>query len=524
MTKISRSIGALLLAAALATSACSTDTGEGKPEASTKGTPQTPDSPRAAENRAVVIARQDPGTLDYTTNLQTALVLWIPGNVVETLLKRDPEGNIGPGVAEFEVGEDGKQYVFTIRDNQFSDGAKVTAEDVLFSLEAMKNSAIANHAAAYVQVDTMKVTGDAEVTVELKQPSQAFFQGVAGIAGLIQPEAQAGSIATNPMGSGPFKLEEYTPNSRMVFSRNENYKGTAPALEEIEVRIITDGAAALNALKSGEADMMPVINNDLFERLKSDKMEEQLTLIENPARGEKQYLALNSEGPTTANAEARQAFARSVNRAQIIESLNASWAMIPTCDYGLTSESWVSEESDETCPYPADLAAAGDLATSVGLTEDVTEFVSLSDVPDLSLPADVLVEQFKAAGIQIERNPIDLARYSQLIFQGRPPQFGVTNMSDPAPITQFTCPDPAASGWTTYCSKEFTDLVEKADLATSVKEYNELLGKANEQLKKDAYIVPLSATVGIGLAHPKLAGADAASVIFGEVPLEQLSW
>lgn len=482
------------------------------------------DSPRKAENRAVLIARQDPGTLDYTTSPKTAVLMWIPGNVVEPLLQRTADAEIGPGIADFKVDASRKTYVFTVGENKFSDGSAITAADVLYSLETMKSSPVANNSGAYAQVESMAVTGVAEVTVKLKQPSQAFLQGMAGVAGSIQPKAAASSVATKPIGSGPYQLEEYTLNSRMVFSKNPNYQGPAPALSEIEVRIITDGAAVINKLKSGEADAVPLVASDLFERIKSEGLDKTLTLIENPKRGEKLYVPLNAGGKHTKDPLVRQAIARSLDRGQIITALNADWAMTPTCGYGLASDPWFAEESASTCPYPSDAAAAKELATTLGLNSAPTEFVSLSDVPDLSLPADVLIEQFKASGIQIERNAIDLARYSQLIFQGRPPQFEISVMSGPEDITQFVCPDPKKASWTTYCSAEFTKLVEKADTAPTVKEYSELLKAANEQLKKDAVIVPLAATAGIGLAHPGLKGTDAPSMVNAEVRFASLAW
>ncbi|MBL8594863.1 MAG: ABC transporter substrate-binding protein, partial [Devosia sp.] len=57
-------------------------------------------SPRAAENKVVLIARQDPGTLDYVTSGLTALRLWIPANVVEPLVYFNKDGSVEPGVAE----------------------------------------------------------------------------------------------------------------------------------------------------------------------------------------------------------------------------------------------------------------------------------------------------------------------------------------------------------------------------------------------------------------------------------------
>lgn len=518
-------LAAVFACAALAFTACGSGGNEGGNDDNNGGNTQAVgESPRKAEDKLILIARQDPGTLDYTQSPQTALLLWIPGNIVEPLLAMDEEGNIGPGLAEYEVDDSLTEYTFTLKPNQFSNGEDVTVDDVVYSMTTMQESPVANWAAAYEQVESIEATGDDQVTVKLAQPSQAFFQGMASVPGLIQPEASASEIATNPIGTGPYQLEEYTQNARIRLTVNPNFQGDEPAIKEVEVRIVTDGAAAINALQSGEVDGMPIINNDLWERLRSEGLDQKLTLLQNPAMGERQFLILNSTVPALESPEARAAFAAAVDRDQIIAALNADWAMFPTCDYGLETDPWVKEANEENCPTPPDPAAAQDYANESGLSAETVQFVSLSDVPDLALPADILIEQFKGAGIQIEREAIDLARYSQTIFQGRPPQFEVTNMSDPADITQFTCSNPEEAGWTTYCSEEFTALVEQADAAPTIDEYHELLGQANEQLKKDAVIVPLTYTLGIGLAHPDLAESDAGATIFQEIPVFKMSW
>lgn len=128
-------------------------------------------------------------SLDYTKSLQTALLNWIPGNVVEPLLSKDDNGEVGPGLADFEVNPERTEYTFTIGDNSFSDGSKITASDVVFSLNTMKESPIANWASAYTQVSSIEELDENRVKVTLKQPSQAFIQGMTSVPGLIQPEA-----------------------------------------------------------------------------------------------------------------------------------------------------------------------------------------------------------------------------------------------------------------------------------------------------------------------------------------------
>ena len=99
-------------------------------------------------------------------------------------------------MAEFwEVSDDQTRYTFTIRDTAFFNGAPVTVHGVVYSLTAMQESPISDYAAAHAIVMSIEATEDRQVTVTLSRPSQACFQGMGGMAGLIQP---GGARATSP--------------------------------------------------------------------------------------------------------------------------------------------------------------------------------------------------------------------------------------------------------------------------------------------------------------------------------------
>jgi peptide/nickel transport system substrate-binding protein len=465
--------------------------------------PAVAKSPRESQDKVVLIARQDPGTLDYVKSNLTALRLWIPANVVEPLVYFDKDGTAQPGVAEkWDISDDKLTYTFHIRDTTFSDGSPVTADDVVYSLQTMSQSPVVSNAAAFEAVTDIAKTDDKTVTVTLSHPSQAFWHGMGSMAGLIQPKAAAGDIATKPIGTGPYKLVEYVSNDHLVFTANDKYWGDQPAIKDVEVRIITDGTAALNAMQAGEADSFPVITIDLWERLTKDGFDKKFKLITFPQVGEPTYAVINSKIPL----EERQTIAKVFDRQALNDAYGAPWGAENTCTFALPNRSYYAPENEQTCPYPFDLDAATAEVAEKGYADSPLEFASLSDVPDLSLPADLMIPEMQAAGFQVNRNAIDLARYSQLIFQGKPPQFDVTVMSGSDDPTAFVCTDPAKAGWTTYCSADYSKAMADADAATTEEGYQENMAKAADILRKDAVIVPLIAKKGVGLFHPDLAG------------------
>jgi peptide/nickel transport system substrate-binding protein len=462
-------------------------------------------SPRAAENKMVLVARQDPGTLDFVKSNLTAMRLWIPANVVEPLVYFNKDGSVEPGVAEsWTISDDKKTYTFKIRETTFSDGAPVTAEDVIYSLNTMKGSPVVDYAAAYEAVTAIEKVDDRTVKVTLSRPSQNFWRGMGAISGLIQPEANAANIATNPIGTGPYKLANYTTNSTFEFAANPTYWGKKPAIDNVTVRIITDGTAGLNALEAGEVDSLPVITIDLWEQLSKRELDKKFALVTYPQVGEPTYAVLNQK----LDKELRETIARTLDRQSYNDAFGAAWGAENTCTFALPNQVWYSPENAETCPFPYDMEGAMATIAEKGYGSTPLEYASLSDVPDLSLPADIMVPSMQAAGFNVTRNAIDLARYSQLIFQGRPPQFDVTIMSGDANPVQWACPDAAKAGWSTYCSPEYTKALADADVALTDEDYAAQMKKSADILRKDAVIVPLIAKKGVGLFDPDLKGFE----------------
>jgi len=460
-------------------------------------------SPRAEQDAIVMIARQDPGTLDYVKSNLTALRLWIPGNVVEPLVYFEADGTVAPGVAEsWTISDDGTVYTFTIRDTVFSDGTPVTVDDVIFSMNAMSESPVVPYAAAYNAVESIEALDDRTVQVTLSRPSQNFWRGMGDVSGVVQPAARAGEIATNPIGTGPYRLVEYVSNSNLTLEANPNYWGEAPAISDVVIRVVTDGTAGLNALAAGEVDAIPVITIDLWEQLVSRGLDEDYTLVTYPQVGEPTYAVINQ----AIEPEMRQAIAKTLDRQAFNDAFGASWGAENTCTFGLPHMSWYEPSSEETCPYPFDFAGAMEDVAANAYGDIELEYVSLSDVPDLSLPADVMVPMMQAAGFNVRRNAIDLARYAQIIFQGRPPQFDVTIMSGPGDLIQWACPTPEDAGWSTYCSEKFTEKLLAADAVATAEENEALLREASAILREEAVIVPLIAKLGVGLLHPELEG------------------
>lgn len=138
------------------------------------------------------------------------------------LMKRDNSGTLIPDLAEsFSVSPDGKVYTFTLKENlYFHDGSKVTADDIVYTVEMVQNPLVKSPIKTNWEGITVKKDSDRTVSFTLKQRYVSFLENTTlGILpkklwGSLTPEQfPLSDLNTKPVGSGPYKMDGITKNS-----------------------------------------------------------------------------------------------------------------------------------------------------------------------------------------------------------------------------------------------------------------------------------------------------------------------
>jgi peptide/nickel transport system substrate-binding protein len=182
--------------------------------------------------------------------------------VQDTILRFGPDGSLQPSIASAWEAPDPLTYIYTIRgDAKFSNGDPVTAADVAYSLNLHLDPKVGSQVAALLgSVASITADGD-KVTVKLKEPSSLWKFMPASIAGYVWEKSSVEANLANygtpqvlPIGSGPYKVTEYVPDSHVTLERNPAYTGTAPQFDKITFRIIPDDQTRLLAMRAGEID------------------------------------------------------------------------------------------------------------------------------------------------------------------------------------------------------------------------------------------------------------------------------
>ena len=174
-----------------------------------------------------------------------------------------------PALAEEFTTRDATTWVFKLRKGVvFHDGKPLVPADVVFSLMRHKDPATASKAKALAdQIEDVKATGPNEVTIRLTAPNA----DLPVILGTFHFHiVKDGTTDFNAgIGTGPYKVKEFKPGVRSIAVRNDAYwKPGRPFLDEIEYVGIGDEGARVNALLSGDLDLVGSVNPRSVQRVR----------------------------------------------------------------------------------------------------------------------------------------------------------------------------------------------------------------------------------------------------------------
>ena len=192
----------------------------------------------------------------------------------DALVKPMPGQPRAPGLAEsWSVSKDGLVYEFVLRKGAlFHNGDPVTADDVKFSLDRYRGTAVK---ALRERVAAVETPDPGRVRIRLKQPWPDFltFYTNATGAGWIVPRKYVEKVGDEgfkkaPVGAGPYKFVSFTPGVELVLEAFEQYWRKSPTVKRLVLRVIPDESTRLAALKRGEVDIAYSIRGELAEELR----------------------------------------------------------------------------------------------------------------------------------------------------------------------------------------------------------------------------------------------------------------
>lgn len=252
MRKVNKlALAAAGLAACLFLSACGGTAGSSQSSSPSQGgTSQTASQPTNGKSTLIVGEQFDLASIDPAGGmLDDTQVL-----VYEALVGIDADFNQVPALAEsWAMSDDGTEWTLNLRKNvTFHDGEPFNADAVVKNLERLAGYPLTSI------IDNMQVLDDHTLVLTLSQPSYTVPSELARTTmSMVSPAAfNEDGVVMEAAGTGPYKLDSWTPDAEYSFVANEAYWGGAPALKAVTFKVITDPQARALALTSGEIDMM----------------------------------------------------------------------------------------------------------------------------------------------------------------------------------------------------------------------------------------------------------------------------
>ena len=184
----------------------------------------------------------------------------------DTLVTLDASGVAHPGLAEsWEISDDNLSYAFTISEGiTCHDGSAFTPEDVVFTFDRARDPETKNpRLAQYGPIESATAEGNV-VTVTMTEPYGPFmsYLGSFSIPMMCQSSVTADG-GFEPVGTGPFKLVDWSRNDHITLAANDTYQNYNPLIEnpgrpyvdELKLVVIPEAVARMAALRSGEVDL-----------------------------------------------------------------------------------------------------------------------------------------------------------------------------------------------------------------------------------------------------------------------------
>lgn len=286
---------------------------------------------QAASAKSITMSwPRDIGTMNPHTYNPSQL--FAQSMIYEPLVSYQKDGKLEPALAEsWTISDDGKVYTFKLRQGvKFSDGTPFNAEIVKKNFDSiMKNKKTHSWLGIVSVLGKTEVVDDHTFRMALTEPYYPVLQDLSvvrpfrflGAAGF-PDDGDTSKGIKEPVGTGPWMLADYKQDEYAVFKRNPNYWGTAPAFDQITVKIIPDAETRVLAFEKGDLDLIygeGVISLDAFQQLREN--DKYVSELSDPV-GTRDLL-LNSSNPKLSDVRVRKALQQGFNKKAMVEGVTS---------------------------------------------------------------------------------------------------------------------------------------------------------------------------------------------------------
>lgn len=522
----SKKVMALLLVFVLALSlvACG---GDGKTEKTNSGNQS--ENGQVEEAKALKFGGDLSGVGNLDLHLTTINEIFqVSTHIQESLLGLDAETlEVFPQLLTKmpEISEDGKTYSCELKpDIKFHDGTTLTSSDVKFTFERIFDPETKNVNTwlcdmicggkemlngEATELSGFKLIDDTHFEISIEEPYSPFISVLAASQMAIYPEKackEAGDKWGTEVyiGTGPYKLKEFSPKNKVVLDKFEDYHGGAKNLDEIAF-LNMDPNTALLEFENGGIDVTLLetslvdsyLNNEEFK----DNVKEchPLGII---------AATLNTKMAPLDNIKVREALSYAVDREGLTKNYLRGKAMPAKCFL----PKGIPGYDENAAPFEYNTEKAKKLLKEAGYPNGIEITSVISEESKFAGVLTVLQEQLKQVGVTLNIQKVDHAGYIDLRSRGEiqvPILNWYADIVDPDNfLYNIYYSENSKFFSSNYKNEEFDKMCEEGRLIVDLEEKNELYKKADYKIvHEDFTVLPLYNPVMYYMVSDKIEGA-----------------
>ncbi len=373
-------------------------------------------------------ARRDPQTVVFLiesspTNLDPRIGTdaqseRIDSLIFDGLVDHNASFQFTPALATSWEQPDPLTLVFHLRrEVLFHDGRLLTARDVKWTIDSMRNgTVISPKSAALASVDSVEARDSYTVVFHLKHPDNFLLRNLSTGAMGIVPEGSGRDFWKHPVGTGPFRFVSQQIDQDVVVERNTQGWADAPKLDRVRFAVVPDAITESLELEKGSADV--AVNSLPIDSLPVLAKEPELK-VEQSDGTEIQYLAFNVQDPLLADVRVRQAIACAIDRNLIIKTVLRGYAkpavsLLPPSHWAWNGD--VPKYDFNPAQSERLLDAAGHTRGTDGVRFHLT--MKTSNDGGTRLLAAVLQQQLARVGIALDLRSFEFATFYSDVTRG----------------------------------------------------------------------------------------------------------
>jgi peptide/nickel transport system substrate-binding protein len=476
-------------------------------------------APAAAQPKkdtAVLAMTLEPPGLDPTSGAASAIAEITLYNLYETLTKIGPDGRTTPLLASsWTSSPDLKSWTFKlVRGAKFHNGEPFDAGTVKYSFErAAEKTSTNKDKATFAGIEKIETPAPDTVVLTLKNgdPDLLFKLGQA-TAVMVEPKSAA-TNAAQPVGTGPYRLEAWAKGSSVTLQRWDGHRDAKNVkLRRVQIRFISDPAAQVAALLSGDVDAFPRVA--AARSLKAFEKNKKFQVLVGGSRA-KTILAINNKRKPLDDVRVRRAITAALDRKAIIEGAADGFGVPIGSYYVPGAPGYV----DLTGMSPHDPAKARALLHQAGITPPLELVMKLPPTPYARQGGEVIAAQLAKVGIVAKIENVEWAQWLSGVYGQKAYDLTVIAHVEPLDFGNFARP----GYYWGYESAEFNTLWAKVQATPKPEDRNKLMAQAQELVAHDAVAAYLYQPTWITVANARLKGLWKDMPLFVN-DLSALSW